>query len=120
MLNAFDEATFHTFTLLPQREYFAELFSKGQFRKQHIVAAACRSQDKQIMLVSSRHWDLAMNRQADVLGLRKVMWPVSEQGFIDQYGNYIDRVTAAKIVIKNEQPLRMPLESDRLYSENLY
>jgi hypothetical protein len=61
-----------------------------------------------------------MHKQADVLGLQKVKWPMSEQGFIDQYGNYISRANAAKIVVQNRQELRMPIENGILYSENLY
>lgn len=116
----FEAFTFNSFAEHPQREYFKALYERGEFRKQIVVAAACRSADKEIMLVSARHWDLAMNKQLAVLSLGWVDFPICEQGFIDQYGNYLSREVAAKIVIQNEQPLRRPLMDEALYSENLY
>ena len=118
--DAFDDFTFDTFKQHKQYEYFKELYAKECFNPQHVVAAACRSADHRITLVSARHWDGLMHRQSEVLGVDNHDFPIGEQGFIDQYGNYLDRIDAANIVIQNKQPLREPICGLSLYSENLY
>lgn len=118
--DAFDDFTFDTFKQHKQYEYFKGLYAKGGFNPQHVVAAACRSADHSIVLVSARHWDGLMRQQSTVLGLDKLDFPIGEQGFIDQYGNYLSREKAASIVTQNKQALRTPICGRSLYSENLY
>lgn len=117
--DAFDDFTFDTFKQHKQYEYFKELYARSQFNPQHVVAAACRSHDHSIVLVSARHWDGLMRSQSKVLGLDKHDFPIGEQGFIDQYGNYLSREEAAFIVVQNKQKLREPVRGE-CYSENLY
>lgn len=118
--DAFDDFTFDTFKGHKEYLYFKELFAQGHFSPQHVVAAACRSADHKIVLVSARHWDGLMRRQSAVLGLDNYNFPIGEQGFIDQYGNYLSREEAANLVIQNKQKLREPIRGTECYSENLY
>lgn len=118
--DAFDDFTLDTFKNHSQYLYFKSLFAEGHFSPQHVVAAACRSHDHKYVLVSARHWDGLMRSQSKVLGLDNYDFPTGEQGFIDQYGNYLSRTEATDIVTQNKQALRTPICGRSLYSENLY
>ena len=43
-----------------------------------------------------------------------------QQGFVDQWGIFIDRKKAKRIAIANGQKLREPFNSDEAYSENFW
>lgn len=111
-----------------QKDYSPWLFDKCfQFItkdinpvKRRIVAAACRCKETGIVFVGARHYSPAMRMQIKAalgnVGLSADM----DQGFIDQYDQYIDRVTAKEIAMKNGQHLQGEDWGDELYSENLY
>lgn len=83
-----------------------------------VVASACRSPDGEVMLVGARHFSPTMRAQMKAMGVDKAHdW---EQGFIDQWDQFISREEAMDIVLTNDQPLREPVRGDKLYSENLY
>lgn len=83
----------------------------------HVVCAANKFPCGTI-ICGARHWDEIMCNVADQLGLGGGK---EEQGFIDQWQNFITREDATKIVLANGQSLReTPLEGDILVSENLY
>lgn len=117
-LDSFHELTLGTFTVSP--DYFRELYSKGEFRAQRVVAAACRTKCLEYTLVSARHWDKGMNRLCKQLDLEDTFWPMEEQGFIDQYGNFLTREQAYIIAKREGQIIRDCNEHGVLYSENLY
>jgi hypothetical protein len=116
----FEDVTYGTFRDHKKNEYFANLYAQGHFRPQVVVAAATRSECGTVVLVGARHWDSVMHAQADALLPGLYTFPIAEQGFIDQYGNFLSRLEAAFIVEQNSQRLRMPIEHSCLYSENLY
>lgn len=97
---------------------------------QRIACAACRHKDGAI-IVSIRHFDSFMHTTLD---LRKQIdpdedWFGCEQGFVDQFGNFLDRRIAWVIAAKANQIFRLVgnqtkddlnREDIELFSENLY
>ena len=95
-------------------------FSKGTDRAV-IVCAACKVGD--IIFAGARHWDSVMHTQRKALKDAGVEVPViDEQGFIDQFGNFYDRVEAFKHCQKVGQSINIKRNgSDKeLYSEGRY
>ncbi|MCP4437532.1 MAG: hypothetical protein GY810_01090 [Aureispira sp.] len=106
-------------------EDITQVIVPGGAVKRIIVCAANRYND--IVICGARHYDEVMNKVLDKLNLDVVGednpkgYPrFPEQGFIDQYQNFVTREDAAIIVVKNKQKMRSPLESKELFSENLY
>lgn len=87
--------------------------------KRIIVTAANKLEDG-LIIVGVRHWCPLMHSMADRLNLTVKETARAEQGFVDQYGQFLDRVTAKRIAIKNEQPLIGEDWGDELFSENLH
>lgn len=86
-----------------------------------VVCAACLM-DNGVILCGARHWDSIMREQAKAMGY-KPGCADKDQGFIDQYGQFMNREEAAFVVEANNQPLRKARVKDyptRLYSEDLY
>lgn len=83
-----------------------------------IVCAACRING--VIFCGARHWDTRMRSQARRAGFKHVGG--SEEGFIDQYGNFFDRYEAMNIVRRNGQPFNEERNGSnvKLYSEGLY
>ena len=90
----------------------------------HIVCAANKFElpdGTHIVVCGARHHDKIMNRVLDVLELVHPEGKDGEQGFIDQYQQFVSRKDARYIVLKNKQSLRGSTPMlDELYSENLY
>lgn len=85
--------------------------------KRHVVCAANRFPCG-LVICGARHWDEIMCNVADRLGLRGGN---EEQGFVDQWQNFMTREEAAQVALINKQPLReMVIKGDYLFSENLY
>lgn len=90
---------------------------------QRVVCAACRSPDKHFMVVGPRHWDNTMLEQ-----IRNMIFSGYtndwQQGFIDQFGDYLTRQEAWVIANERQQIIRRVGGDDKdggtLYSENLY
>jgi|AntDeeMinimDraft_5_1070356.scaffolds.fasta_scaffold11599_3 hypothetical protein len=86
-----------------------------------IVAAANRS-DNGMVVVSARHFDLLMHRQIQNLGMVSE-FRTGTQGFIDQFGTFVDRFEALAIAEAAGQ-INVRREKthpdDRLFSEDLY
>ena len=82
-----------------------------------VVCAANRMPDGHL-LIGARHWDKLMCQQADKLGYKGGN---EEQGFIDQFGDFMSRDEALEVASKNGQRLKRPIDTyETLYSENLY
>jgi len=82
-----------------------------------VVCAACIVDG--VILCGARHWDNIMRGQAKAMGLK----PGSSdkgQGFIDQYGQFMDREEGKVVALASGQKLRNPNVGKKLYSEDLY
>jgi hypothetical protein len=100
----------------------------GKTNKRVVVCASVRFGD--LILSGARHFDSVMRTQLKVIGsgdshaglkLARTLGK-KEQGFVDQYGNFINRTDALFIVLKNGQkfdPERNGSETE-LFSEGLY
>ena len=85
-----------------------------------IVCAAIRNADGDI-ICGPRHFDGTMHRQITLSGAD---WTRAEQGFVDQRGNFFNRMQAFVIAFDAGQ-IRRSVGGDTanggtLYSENLY
>lgn len=88
--------------------------------KRIIVTAANKLGNTGIMLVGARHWDKVMVAQWESLKpLLDIKHSEIEQGFIDQYGQFLTRDEAYYVAYENEQPLICE-DWGQLYSENLH
>jgi hypothetical protein len=84
-----------------------------------VVAAACRNHTLDILLVGSRHWSQAMHGQLNAMDFDTCSSEF-EEGFIDQYDQFMGRIEAKRVAIKNGQKLQEADWGEELYSENLY
>jgi hypothetical protein len=86
-----------------------------------------------LIVPAPRHFSPTMNRLFDAIrnsdefyhGAAKTIttqYRQGAEGFIDQYGNFYNRVTALAIVLRNKQPFNLKRNgsSTELYSEGLY
>lgn len=87
-------------------------------KKRKIVTAANLHKKTGLVLVGARHWSPAMIKQAKACGI-KPSDASFEQGFIDQYDQWLSREDAKRIAIKNGQPL-IGEDWGVLFSENLH
>lgn len=87
-----------------------------------VVCAANKLGD--IIVAGARHHDKVMNSQLRALDPeRKVKPSEVVQGFIDQYGVFMDRYEALDVAIKAGQinvRQKKTFPEDRLFSEDLY
>lgn len=85
--------------------------------QQIVVCAANRIGD--VILCGARHWDNIMRAQAKAMGLKGGN---EEQGFIDQFGDFLTRKEAMEIVKINGQPFSIErnMGDITLFSEGLY
>lgn len=88
-----------------------------------IVCAACRLQNG-LIITGARHFDNTMRAVMDALytdkETRHDMYAYADQGFIDQFGTFYSRREARKIAEKNNQLIDRAMDSDLLYSEDMY
>lgn len=122
----FEEATLG-FENHPQVQYFKELYAKDNFRPQVVVCAANRDESTGLLICGPRHWDRVMRAQADAIfpkeefdrKTKKLRF--EDQGFIDQYGNFLTREQAKIIALRMGQVILNRDKGDKeLYSEELY
>lgn len=82
-----------------------------------IVCAAIRNSNG-LIICGPRHFDRIMHAQ---IKNSEDDWGKADQGFVDQFGNYLTREEAWIIAEKNNQIIRrVGGDGVRLYSENLY
>lgn len=74
------------------------------------------------MLVGPRHFDMVMLDQYRLMFERgkAPSEDVSTQGFIDQFGIFMDRTEALAIAVAANQVRNKTNPTDRLFSEDLY
>lgn len=87
-----------------------------------VVCAAIRNKKNGRIITGARHYDSLM---IATINYSKEDWDKPrdvEQGFIDQYGNFLTREEAFIIASENNQIIRKcgSEHSGKLYSENLY
>lgn len=88
----------------------------------HIVCAALRLRGVDFchLIIGPRHYDPVMRAQIEAGG-NKAGWRMAEQGFIDQFGNFLTREEAYIVAKKNGQiKYRCGGDDEKLFSENLY
>lgn len=85
-----------------------------------IVCAALRLRNSEEVICSARHFDPLMRSQiAAREGIET--WKSAEQGFVDQFGIFVNREDAHCIAKEAGQILRRCGEdTETLFSENLY
>lgn len=83
-----------------------------------VVCAAVKIADGTV-ICGPRHWDNTMRAQAKALGVKPGKG--EEQGFVDQFGNFLSRKEAYKVAKDNDQICRnISGDDETLYSEHLY
>ena len=101
----------------PNKEDLTVCNIPGGLMRRHVVCAACIVDG--IIFTGARHYDHIMRAQMDAAGC--VGKGGNEQGFIDQWGNFMTRSEAGKILAKGDQKLRNPgYTPDMVFSEDLY
>jgi len=93
-----------------------ELDRTVKSNKKVIVCSAIRDPDSQHVICGVRHFDMLMRKQLKKGEHAKY----KEQGFVDQFGNYHDRIGALKIAQKSGQLIQKTLPADRLFSEDVW
>lgn len=82
-----------------------------------VVCAAIRN-SKGDIICSPRHWDALMREQ---VVKADADWSRAEQGFVDQYGAFMDRAEARMVAWSANQVVRRcGGDEAELFSENLY
>jgi hypothetical protein len=81
-----------------------------------IVCAANRHKVSGRLICGARHWDSAMRGQK----LESEKWYDFEQGFLNQFAEFLTRQEAWIIAEKNGQIKRKVSVDGVLYSENIY
>lgn len=90
-----------------------------------VVCAACRCPE--VTLCGARHWDRTMRTQWEKLSVAcrlKYRQAVYEQGFINQFGEFLTREEAMIVAIEAGQAVDIKRgcggDKDILFSEGLY
>ena len=85
-----------------------------------VVCAAIKSIHTGLIVCGPRHFDPTMRAVMDVTG-GSASYSRGEQGFVNQWGDFLTREEALAIVQKNGQKRRScGGDTRRLFSENLY
>lgn len=63
--------------------------------QQRIVCAACKLDE--VIVCSARHFDPRMHAQCDMMP-DELRWARAEQGFINQFGEFLNRKEAMQVV----------------------
>jgi hypothetical protein len=87
---------------------------------QYIVCAACQTSTG-IIFCGARHWDMVMRSQAQAAGYKSHA-PRAEEGFINQFGEFLTRRQAMDVVNVYGQKVDIVRNGSEteLYSEGLY
>jgi hypothetical protein len=103
--------------ILPPEEKTVEWKPDYSVTPRRIVCAAMFKEGR--VITGARHYDKIM--RAQMLASEGIAWWRScKQGFIDQFGDFLDRQEAWKIADEQGQISREVSAPGTLYSENLY
>lgn len=91
------------------------VYAAGKFIDRQVVCAANKYGD--LIVLGVRHHCPIMNKTLDLIGIDAF---TKEQGFVDQWGNFMTRKEALLVLQTNGRWIRDEDYSDELYSENLY
>jgi len=83
-----------------------------------VIVCAALSKEGRI-IAGARHFDKVMRQQINA-SEGVAFWRSAKQGFIDQFGDFIDRKDGWEIATERGQIFREVSSSGTLYSENLY
>ena len=92
------------------------VYACGNFLDRQVVCAANKFGD--IIVLGVRHFCPLMCKQMDAYGLDGT--DEHEQGFVDQWGNFMTRKEALLVLRTNGRWIRDENYREVLYSENLY
>ena len=93
-------------------------FEDNKALKQYIVCAAIRNRKTKEIILGVRHFDSHMRNQISISNWN---WSGSEQGFVDNFGNFLTREEARAVAIEQNQiRRRCGGDEKKLFSENLY
>jgi hypothetical protein len=101
----------------PVPDDVTKVMTPGGPHDRWVVCAANLCEDG-VILCGARHWDHVMRAQADAMGWddrRK-----AEQGFIDQWGNWMSREDAKIVAIASGQIEEAKFNDNIIFSEDLY
>tara|TARA_B100002049_G_C16070064_1_gene372362 strand:- start:413 stop:907 length:495 start_codon:yes stop_codon:yes gene_type:complete len=99
---------------------YPDWMPEDQRPQRRVVCAACRS-DKGRLIVGPRHFDPIMKAQIDTMNYAgDDVGLFEEQGFIDQWGQFLTREDAWIVAKAAHQIIRHVERPGTLYSENLY
>lgn len=85
-----------------------------------IVCAAIQHKETKEIIVGPRHYDSTMRNQIEKFGGVQKWRANADQGFIDQFGRFIDRKVSWLIAESQGQIIQECSVPGTLYSENLY
>ena len=90
----------------------------GIEKPQAIVVCAANRKDG-VIFCGARHCDAVMRKQAEAAGIKLTS---AEQGFINQFGEFLTREEAIKVVKESGQPFDIKRNNGDscLFSEGLY
>lgn len=106
-----------------QTEYGGKMEPTIPIVRRRAVCAAIQSPNGAI-ICSPRHYDPLMHAQLNMVNPDNKEWKDRSkivQGFVDQWGRFMDRETALRVATDAGQIIRRcGGDNRRLYSENLY
>lgn len=91
--------------------------------KQRIVCAAIRNKITDEIIIGVRHFDSFMRQRIEKCDAfqDRMNWRKADQGFVDQFGDFLSREEALIIAKENGQIFRRcGGDEGALFSENLY
>ena len=96
-----------------------DYWQKNSIKKPQQIVVCAAIQVDDVLLCGARHCDKVMRAQAKAMG---ISMKCAKQGFIDQFGDFLTREEAMKIVKANGQPFNIKRNSGDvvLFSEGLY
>lgn len=103
---------------MDKKEIESEWRPDYEVTPRRVVCAANRRESDGWMVCGARHWDKVMRSQLDGKKSEHDHW---DQGFIDQFGDWMTREEAWVVAVdQNQIRRRCGGDGELLYSENLY
>lgn len=94
---------------------------RREVKQRVVVCAANRHKETGQIVAGARHWDSTMRGMVMTSEEQRLSWINAEQGFIDQFGEFMTREEAYDVAETAGQ-IRYSIgyETRTLYSEHLY